>query len=118
MKLIYHRKYGNDILLKVHLDETKVIAADDSRVQRAVAEEGDQIGAVLPSSPLKPGDPDPDWVSEYTWGDLPASATAAQKTALKDMIMREVKLLAQADLARLQAEQAGPTPLPTEGQTL
>jgi hypothetical protein len=74
MQLLRFRKLPNDsVRIVVHLDETKL--TDD-------------------------GQPDPEWVYDATWPPKPANMTAQAYT---DMVKREAKLLAQAQLADLQA---------------
>jgi hypothetical protein len=91
MQLLRFRKRPDDsIRIVVHLDDTKV---------------------------TEDGDPDPAWIYEATWSPKPANMTAQAYT---DMVKREAKLLAQAELAKLQAgENENPgTALAGEGATL
>lgn len=82
MKLIKARELATEYQFSVHLDETK----------------------------FKDGEPDPDYVVEYTWGkEPPPGRTKAQY--LND-IKREIKLLTQHELARRLASE---TALSMEG---
>jgi hypothetical protein len=88
--LRFRRRDDGTIRIIVHLDETKI---------------------------LEDGQPDPEWVYDATWPAKPASMTAQ---AYGDMVKREAKLLAQAELARLQVEDTDDqgTALAGEGATL
>jgi hypothetical protein len=91
MQLLRFRKRDDgSIRIVVHLNETKT---------------------------LDNGEPDPAWVYDATWPPKPANMTAQ---AYGDMVKREAKLLAQAELARLQTEDsdAAGTALAGEGDTL
>jgi hypothetical protein len=91
MQLLRFRKQPNDsIRIVVHLDETKT---------------------------LEDGEPDPAWVYDATWPPKPANMTAQ---AYGDMVKREAKLLAQAQLAELNAADTDDqgTALAGEGATL
>jgi hypothetical protein len=91
MQLLRFRKRDDgSIRIVVHLNETKT---------------------------LDNGEPDPAWVYDATWPPKPANMTAQ---AYGDMVKREAKLLAQAELARLQVEDTDDqgTALAGEGATL
>jgi 8-oxo-dGTP pyrophosphatase MutT (NUDIX family) len=91
MQLLRFRKRPDDsIRIVVHLDDTKV---------------------------TEDGAPDPAWIYEATWPPKPANMTAQ---AYGDMVKREAKLLAQAQLAELQDEDTDDqgTALAGEGATL
>lgn len=91
MKAILARDTGNDYLVRVHLDDTKLVD----------------------------GQPDPDWIAEWRFGKAPPAGVSAAnyRTALRN----EVRALAQAELAKRQAAATpdpGGSALPFEGQEI
>jgi hypothetical protein len=80
VKLIYHREEpSGEFRLVVHLDEERVVADGDSRIG---VEALNYLG-----QPLVPGDPDPDWTLEQTWGAQPPDDT--EPPPLPDGVTRD-----------------------------
>ena len=114
MLLLHNRKIGNSVYLLVHADESKVLADDDARVGTpAAAKAGDRI---ITFSDGTAGSPDPDWVLGFQWAVKPPPGVSASDH--KAAILRETKLLVQAELTRRQADTEAGVSQGGEGQAL
>ncbi len=112
MKALVAREIGTDFVVRVHLDDTKMV-----RDPGLPPPGTDAQGNPLPDT--RPFVPDPAWVETWRWGTQPpAGRTRTQYLA---DIRREMKALAQIELAKRQAAAGGDpggTALSFEGQVL
>lgn len=63
------------------------------------------------------GNPDPNYVRDYTWTPNDQTQTELSDTQYQTMTINEAKLLAQHDLAQMQAPNPAPTDLSVNGST-